>query len=104
MHADGHQATIADSMLCAGLKTHTDDIIRVSGGSFISARACVELNGDVGIVVETLDKVEEVRGVASRLQSDGILRILKLDASTSVSCCPSWSIEPNGRIFVVDLV
>ena len=104
MHAEGHEATIANSMLWAGLRIHIDDIIQVSGGSFTSVRGCVELDGDLGIVVERLHKVEEVNGVASRLQSDGSLRIQKLDGSMLVRFCPAWSVEPDGRILIVDLV
>ena len=104
MHAEGHQATIANSMVWAGLKNHTGDIIRISGGSFTSVRACVELDGDLGIVIETLHKVEEVNGVGSRLQPDGSLRIQKLDGSMSVRFCPAWSVEPDGRILIVDFM
>ena len=64
----------------------------------------MELDGDLGIVVERLHKVEEVNGVASRLQSDGSLRIQKLDGSMLVRFCPAWSVEPDGRILIVDLV
>ena len=98
MHAEGHQPRIANSMVWANLKIPTDDIIRISGGSFTSVRACVELDGDLGIVIETLHKVEEVNGVGSRLQPDASLRIQKLDGSMSVRFCPAWSVEPDGRI------
>ena len=64
----------------------------------------LELDGDLGIVSETLHKVEEVNGVGSRLQPDGSLRIQKLDGSMSVRFCPAWSVEPDGRNLIVDLV